>query len=410
MITGKLYNKQTGLIALRGISVFAKFLFTVLFFKATEAGFGEYSLVATSIILLVFVLGLDFYSYANRAILEPGSNPQKIIFNQFGLYFILYLILLPVIYLIFLSLDFDTHYYWYFYFILITEHFNTEFYRLLFVFKKPLAANINLFLRNGLWVWFAVLYMYFNEQVDLLLILKLWLIGNLLAVFYSLFISRRKSYKIESDNFKWDFKWIKTGIYVSIPYILGTIAYKTIEFSDRYMIDYFMDKRAVGVYSFFANMANVMNIVLFTAVISVLYPVLVESIMQKNQNKFKETYDKFRKELLYYGIGISFVLFIALPLILVWIGKTVYLHQFYIFFVLIMANMLLNFSFLHHFVIYAFKKDWKIFQATFVAAVINILLNLLLIPLMGILGASIATLISYFIIWYLKRNMANVSL
>jgi len=400
-----LHNKQTGLVLLRGISVGAKFLFTILFFKATEAGFGEYSLMATTIILLVFVLGMDFYSYANRAVLEADSNPQKIVFNQFGLYILLYLFLLPVVYLIFLSMNLNIGYFWFFYGVLITEHLNTEFYRLLFVFKKPLPANINLFLRNGLWVWVAVLYLYIYREIDLLLILKFWLGGNILALLYSLWISYRKSYKIDTANFQWDFKWIKTGIYVSIPYILGTIAYKTIEFADRYMIDFFMDKKAVGVYSFFANMANVMNIVLFTAVISVLYPVLVENIMQKNEVKFKEIYRRFQKEIAYYGIGIALLLSVILPVILMWIGKDVYLKQFYVFFILMLANLFLNLSFLHHFVIYAYKKDWKIFQATFIAAVLNILLNFLLIPLWGIAGAAIATLISYLAVWFVKKQI-----
>ena len=398
-----LHTNKIGLIGIRGLSVLAKFIFTVLFFRYSEATFGEYSLVATTIILLVFVLGFDFYSYANRAVLEPLSNTQKIIFNQFGLYLILYIILAPLIYFIFKFENFDTKYLLLFYLVLITEHLNTEFYRLLFVFKKPFSANINLFLRNGLWVIIASVYIFLYQKIDIQKILFLWLSGNIIALIYSMIISFNKRNKIDLTNFKWDKKWISTGIVISLPYILSTVSFKIIEFSDRYMIDYFMDKKAVGIYSFFANMANVLNIVLFTVVISVLYPVLVENIMQNNKDKFQQIFRQFKKEIHLYAWGMIVILSIALPLILVFIQKDIYLKDYYVFILLLAANYLLNISYIYHFVIYAYKKDLKILKATFAGAIINIVLNLILIPVAGIAGAAIATIIAFALILLLKN-------
>ncbi len=274
--------QKLSLLILRGISVIAKFFFTVLYFKSSESGFGEYNLVAVSILLLVYLLGLDFYSFANREILKPGANRQKIIFNQFSFYLLLYILLLPVVYVIYHLLGFDKEYLVLFYFVLISEHLNFEFYRLLFVFKKPLAANINLFLRNGLWVLGAVIILWFQQEITINQVLTYWLAGNIAALVFSIFVILKKRKKIVKSSLQIDISWIKKGIYISIPYILGTISYKTIEFADRYMIDRFIDKKAVGVYSFFANMANVINIVLFTLVVSVLYPYIVEGITHQN--------------------------------------------------------------------------------------------------------------------------------
>jgi O-antigen/teichoic acid export membrane protein len=396
------YNNKIGLAGIRGLSVLAKFIFTILFFKYSEAAFGEYSLIATTIVLLVFVTGLDFYSYANRAVLEPDTNTQKIIFNQFGLYFILYPVLFPVVYIIFKIENFDLSYLLVFYLVLITEHLNTEFYRLLFVFKKPFTANINLFLRNGLWVIAASVYIFLFRQISIRQILYLWLSGNILALIYTLITIYRKRHKIIFENFKWDTAWIKTGITISLPYILATISYKIIEFSDRYMIDYFMDKKAVGIYSFFSSIANVLNILLFTLVISVLYPVLVENIMQHNRNQFKKTYKLFKKEILYYGSGFALVLSVTLPIILMIIQKEIYLHDYYVFLILLIGNFFLNGSFIYHFIIYAYKKDWKILKATFAGAIVNIVFNLILIPAMGIGGAAIATFLGFATILFIK--------
>lgn len=400
-------KEKMGLLTLRGVSILAKFVFTALFFQLSEAQFGEYSLVATTILLLVFVLGLDFYSYANRAVMTPETNTQKIIFNQFSLYGILYLLLIPLVYIIFNLAKFDYAYLYLFYAVLVTEHLNFEFYRLLFVFKKPLQANINLFLRNGLWVLFASWQMYVYKEISIAEILWYWFIGNAFALIYTLIIIIGKRYKIDTQNFKWDKQWIKTGLLVSVPYILATLAYKTIEFSDRYMIDYFLDKKQVGIYSFFANMANVLNIVLFTIVISMIYPKMVTAIMEKNQPAYQKYFKRMKKETVFYAAGVSVFLAIMLPIILMAIHKDIYLKQFYVFFLLILGNFFLNLSFVYHFVIYAQHKDWQIFKATAWAAIANVLLNLLLIPLLGIAGAALATLVSFLIILLIKYKDAR---
>ncbi len=396
--------QKLSLLILRGISVIAKFFFTVLYFKSSESGFGEYNLVAVSILLLVYLLGLDFYSFANREILKPGADRQKIIFNQFSFYLLLYILLLPVVYVIYYLLGFDKEYLVLFYFVLISEHLNFEFYRLLFVFKKPLAANINLFLRNGLWVLVAVIILWFQQEIAINQVLTFWLAGNIAALVFSIFVVLKKRKKIVKSSLQIDISWIKKGVYISIPYILGTISYKTIEFADRYMIDSFIDKKAVGVYSFFANMANVINIVLFTLVVSVLYPYIVEGITHQNSEKFRTYYKQFKKEIFIYSLILIISLSILLPIILLSINKAYYLKDFHIFLLLALSNIFLNWSFLYHYILYARKKDWTIFFITFIAAFVNLLLNYILIPLTGITGAAIATFISFLLIMLLKNK------
>lgn len=48
------------------------------------------------------------------------------------------------------------------------------------------------------------------------------------------------------------------------------------------------------------------------------------------------------------------------------------------------------------------KKTKMLFISTFAAAVTNIILNFVFVPVMGAMGAAIATLISYFIVWVVR--------
>ncbi len=394
------------LLSIRGLSVAAKFFFTLLFFKFSEEIFGAYSLLAVSILLLVYVMGADFYSYANRELLKPGVDKQKVIFNQFLLYFLFYLVFLPLVYVIYKQLNLKLTHFWLFYLVLITEHLGFEFYRLLFIFKKPLSANINLFLRNGFWVLIAAYLLWSKGGISLDEVLVLWLVGNMSGLFFSLLIVLGKKEKWNFHSFRLDYPWIRKGLLISFPYILATIAYKTIEFADRYMIDYFMDKKAVGVYSFFANMANVMNIVLFTLVVSILYPYLVEGIMEKDKEKFDFYFKKFKKEIIVWSMGMLVLLSALLPVLLILIGKSHYLKDFYVFLLLAISNFFLNLSFLYHYVIYAHRLDWTLFKTTLIGALANVLLNLFLIPYLGIGGAALATFVSFLLILLIKRSDA----
>lgn len=88
------------------------------------------------------------------------------------------------------------------------------------------------------------------------------------------------------------------------------------------------------------------------------------------------------------------------------IAKIIYSNDFYIAwkyvpFLLISAV----FAALNAFIdsIFAANMDSKIIaQTTIIGAVINIVLNLLLIHFMGTMGAAISTMISYFVMWIFK--------
>ena len=53
--------------------------------------------------------------------------------------------------------------------------------------------------------------------------------------------------------------------------------------------------------------------------------------------------------------------------------------------------------------IFAAAKDSKLFgKSTIISAIINIILNIAFVFFVGPIGASLATLISYFIVWYIR--------
>lgn len=60
--------------------------------------------------------------------------------------------------------------------------------------------------------------------------------------------------------------------------------------------------------------------------------------------------------------------------------------------------MIFNATLIFHYILYVRKHDIAIVKATVAAAVFNILLNFILIPQFSILGAAIASALSFFLL------------
>ncbi len=393
-------------LAIRFLTLGIRFLFFALFFHYSEAVYGAYSLVATTVTLGVYFLGLDFYYYANREMLKPGRSVSHVFLHQLLFYLPVYLVFLPLFYLFFHAGFLDRSYLWLFYAVLIVEHLSYELFRLLFILKKPLLANINLFFRNGFGFALALGHLYFYGHIDIKSILIYWLSGDLLSVLISVsgIPFSLKSWKKTLG--KPDFSWIKKGLAVSMPFFLATISYKIIEFSDRYMIDWFLDKKSLGVYAFFSNIALLVNTVVYTAVISLLFPGLVESLLSGRKEEFRNKFRVFKQKIFRWSGLTAVGVILSMPALLLLLHKQEHLHKFYVFVLLVLGNWILNLSYTYHYILYGKNKDWIIFRSTALAALINIVLNLLLIPVTGLAGAALATLLAFVIIYIIKKRKA----
>jgi O-antigen/teichoic acid export membrane protein len=313
-------------------------------------------------------------------------------------------VVLPLLLSVFAMGIIETQYIIYFYLILVFEHLSQELYRLYTTLQKPIFANILLFLRTGLWVYavIALWYLKIPNTQNLETIWYAWSIGSFISIIIGFFYIK-KEYNFTTLTQKIDWLWIKRGLKVSIPFFVGTLAYKVIEFSDRYMIDYYMTKADVGIYTFFGGIANVVNIVVFTLVIMIYYPILIEQYQKQNMNAFRKTLKVFSLKTI--GLSIATALFIAVLIspVLEFMGKIEFQDNISLLWLLLIANIVLNVSFIPHYVLYAKGDDIIIRNATLVGAGLNIALNLVLIRLYGLNGAAVATMISFLFICTIKQ-------
>ena len=391
-------------LGIRGATLIGKFL--LVYFLADQLTVeqnGVWGIFTTSIALSLYVVGLDFYTYSSRRILDfKEEDRSPMLRDQLVFYFISYLVLFPILGLLFVFNVIDIKFAIFFYAILIFEHLAQEAYRTFVVFSKPIIANIILFLRTGSWAYLILIL--WTAGVDELKSLRwlylFWMCGGIAALAVSLYFLAKFKFK-SVKHIPIDWKWIKQGIKVSLLFFIGTVGYKIIEFADRYFIDYYHTKEEVGVYTFYANMCNIVETFVHTAVIIIFSPRLIETFHKSNYD-YRKTLAQFAKQVVIYTIIIGVALAILIIPLLKSLETDEYIRDYNAFVVLVLSKMVLNFSLIFHYILYVRKNDFPIIKATIIACVINILLNFILIPSMSIMGAALATLTSFLIVMLMK--------
>ncbi len=185
------------------------------------------------------------------------------------------------------------------------------------------------------------------------------------------------------------------------PLIFNTFIFQIILWTDTFMIGYFKSTSDVGIYNAALPTAQMMYIFPY-ALMTLFFPVLTELYAKESKQAFKSIYKTttkwifmvnaillsffilFSKEILQFLFGKEYV--IASPILII-------LSCGYFFYYL-MTNS--------NYVLMTLKKTKLIFTNTVIGASFNLVLNFILIPIYGILGAAIATITSLIVIAILR--------
>ncbi|MDD3975607.1 MAG: flippase [Candidatus ainarchaeum sp.] len=195
---------------------------------------------------------------------------------------------------------------------------------------------------------------------------------------------------------KLDVNFIKEKSKIFWPFALSGL-FGLIYFNfDRFMISLFINDYQVGLYSigysFYGFMIGVIAIFSTT-----FFPQL--SIATKSKKQFKDIFNKFTKVVLTLAVPLCFgSIFLSKEIILLVFGKDFVLGN--IAFKLIMLFFLfnaINQIFNNSLNVYDYQRYQ--FKMVLIASIVNVLLNFIAIPLFGIIGAGITTIISEVIIF-----------
>ena len=192
-------------------------------------------------------------------------------------------------------------------------------------------------------------------------------------------------------------KYCKYGLVVGVPVVFHTLAQNVLTQSDRVMMQHMdISDVEIGIYSLFYTLVSVLGIVLNSLNTS-WCPFYYDDIDSKNWKELEEKCENYIELFSVLTIGflmlsreVSYVLggseywsgISVIPILVLGVYFT-FMYQFPV-----------NFEFFH-------KKTQIIAMGTLLAAVVNIILNTVFIPIWGMYGAAVATAISYVILFIL---------
>jgi len=223
------------------------------------------------------------------------------------------------------------------------------------------------------------------------------LLGNTIG--YGIFWIVAVVLMLKETGLKVSGKELKISLNYSLPLVPHLLAGLVLTMADRYMLDYFRDLTEVGIYSLGYNLGSVMFF-LAAAFEKSWFPFFFSTAESKEA---KEILPRVATYFATFSIFITLVLALFAREIVTLLADPSYM-QAYTVIPVIALGILFNSIYLIPVKIFFYnKKTRAIFLFTGVAALVNIGLNLWLIPLYGMYGAAWATVggyLSLFILVY----------
>lgn len=217
--------------------------------------------------------------------------------------------------------------------------------------------------------------------------------GVIASLLVSLYVFKNyfKRYRIKTIKTDWIY-----GLKLSTPLIFHALSGQLLNFADRFMLVKMATSIDVALYSFAYSIGMIIQMI-WMSLNSAWVPWYYDCLKEQNSNDIK-IYSKYYIVLFTLGT-ISFI-FLTPELIFI-MGGEQYNNA---------TNITPLIAISYYFVfLYSFYVNYEFSQAntkvipiaTTLAAIANIGLNLILIPIFGVTGATISTVISYFFMFLL---------
>jgi len=325
-----------------------------------------------------------------------------------------YALVLPVCVLFFYFGSIPWNLILWFYFVLIFSHINQEFTRILIAVSRPIPAYMIGAGTHGFWVFPTIFTMLLEPNYRALeFIFLVWAISGLITSMLGLYFLK----KIDLINFNQiqiNKKWIKNGINICGLYFVISLCYRVIDFSDRYFIQYYLGENMVGVYTFFSSITRVFHDIIFTGIAAIIFPQIVSAFHLKDGKKWRLLIKRLSFQIMLTTVLLIPFFIFGINILLGFISKIQFFEQLISYYFLVISTVILNLYLIPYYILYSRNRDIVLFILISGGCLINIILNVLLIPDLGLTGAAVGRSISFALIglsmfiYVIKNNLNEI--
>ncbi len=219
-------------------------------------------------------------------------------------------------------------------------------------------------------------------------------IGNLL------FIILLSGYSIKNSTPFFSFSMFRSMSRYGYPLLLANFASAALTAIDRYSLNSMALLKAVAIYTMAYKISSVLKLVIVDSIKMALTPMVLQKISSPDNKKF------YSKSMLYTSfilmLGIISVSLFSYEIIKVISKSTQFWSAYMVVPILALSVFFMNMRETTSYGLLINKKSGIIGMNVVIAAVLNIILNILLIPKWNIFGTAVATLLTQFIYWLLN--------
>lgn len=368
-------------------------------FFLTTKEYGEADLLTTMVSLALPFFSLCLYDAILRFIIDDPSNEESIISSAIfvtgilvGILTIIDLLLMflnvPNIFLYRLAIAF-----------LIVQVIQSLLAQYMKAVGKNWLYSINGLLLSVLILLLSLLffqfdgnkvYWYFYAQIAAYVISIIFIEVCLMKRIVFCLASVRKS-------------WIKKLTMYSLPLIPNQIMWWVMNASDRLLVTYFLGLSINGIYAIAAKIPSLTNVVI-TIFMQAWQLSSFENANNKDRNIF---FSSVFNNLLFVLVLFSSIIMTFLMAIMTIIASKSYYSAWEYVPMLLLGGIFSNMSMFLGTNYLVGKNTGGIFRTSIIGAVLNVGLNIFLIPKLGANGASISTLVSYLVVCLIRLFETN---
>ncbi len=397
-------------VALHGLTLGIRFLFFVALAREIEPDqYGLFGLVAATILIGVQVVGADFYIFGTRELVRNETSRHAVLLrDQVVFHGLVYLVVLPVVVSVFFADILPFRLMLPFYVLLVLEHIAQELRRILIAVSRPIAANVGLFLRMGSWTAILLGAMALpGIDIRLETVIHAWIAGVALSVVYGAAMLSGLNWRAALAT-PVDWAWLREGARTSAVVFLATVAARVIELGDRYFLKAWLGDAAVGVYTFYYQLAFVAQTLTATGLLMILYPGLVRAFENSDHAAFRDIVRRMVIGTAAALAAMAVLMLVAVDWVVAFVERDEFTSQAGLFYWMLVLIGVATFGTIPHLVLYSQRRHAVIVWTVVPSAVLALAANAWLVPRYGLTGAVGATLVATSA-WTLLRTGAALA-
>jgi O-antigen/teichoic acid export membrane protein len=273
---------------------------------------------------------------------------------------------------------------------------------------RPILANVAFFVRSGLWsIMVVVAGMAFPSVRSLWFVLASWVIGTTLSIALNLWFLEVQSWP-GARAVAVDWARIRTALGRSFPMWIGSVGLIGGSYLDRFVVGAFLDMKAVGLTTFYTSFAGAVVMLVSTSIFGVVAPKLVEYAAQRRVSKYNQELRRAG----FNSAALSAVLCVAISIGVPYLGNAMHKPEIaenvlalWLLMAATFVRLIAETAFCG---LYSQHKDRVIWIGNGIFLFVSLLLNLVLVPLLGLTGLGLSSLVATGILLALRQEGLRV--